>query len=165
MMQKMTVEAWREARLQEFSLQYGGVIRYRVADVLALLDEQGNAPNPLMAIIADHTKGTPSAAQARQTGAEIMTDPAKRGELRAMLNDIMVRLVVWPPLVEQGHEDGVSVDEFTIEEKMDIFTGLLGGQQRLDAASNFRPQPTGSLVAPLAGEGLRDEAEPPVEPD
>lgn len=155
------LQAWREARLQEYPLENGGNVKLRTVDMLALMNEDGNVPNPLMAIIVEHTD-TRKKKDAQQASEDVMATPEQRTMLREELNRVMIAVVAWPPLKEQGYEDGIGVDEFSTGEKMDIFIFLLGGK-RLDNAVNFRPEPPGGLVAALDGAELWDEAEPASE--
>lgn len=136
-------------------------VKYRLFDVLALIAGDNGTPNPLLNIIQGHT-------DPRQANAEKAAQKLSGEDLIALqktLNDMMIKVVIEPPLVQQGHADGIDVDEFTIEEKMLIFTDLAGGEQQLDAALNFRPLPPGGLVAPLDGAAVRDEAVESAESD
>jgi hypothetical protein len=138
-----SIQAWREARLQTYPLDFGGEIKYMPGDVLAMLGD-GEDTNPLMAIIAQHTDPNPK--KAAESAVKNIT-PEELIGISTALNAIMIKIVHWPPLIEQGHEEGVSVNELGITEKMNIFMELAGGQERLDAASGFHDLPPGGLVA------------------
>ena len=151
------VQAWRESRLQTYALEFGGEIQYKVVDVLAMLDDDGNAPNPLMAMVAGHTDPTPDSKKKKQPDKAIT--PAEMQAIRKEMDRIMIAVIVTPPLLEQGYEGGVSVAEFAMEEKQDIFTILMGGEQRLSRAEDFRAQPSEGLVVPQNGDAVRDATE------
>lgn len=150
------VQAWRESRLHTYTLEFGGEIQYRIVDVLALLDDEGNTPNPLLAIVAENTDPTPDNKKKKTPEAKIT--PETLQVLRKELDRVMCEVVVYPPLLEQGHKDGVSLSEFSQEEKQDFFTQLMGGERQLDTAEKFREKPPGGLVTAQDGETIRNEA-------
>lgn len=135
-----SLEAWRKNRTRTIQLENGTAVRVKTWDVMALLAEDG-APNPLLAAMVSRVEGQPAPAQeggVEARGRAVMRDPAALASLRAMLNGLLIKVVVAPPLVEQGHADGISVDEFGFDEKLFIFTEMLGGPERLNAALGFR---------------------------
>jgi len=135
-----SIEAWRQHRTRVIQLEGGTAVRVKTWDVLALLAEDG-APNPLLAAIVGQVEGQPNAnpeGDAEARGRAVMRDPTALAHLRTMLNGLLIKVVVAPPLVEQGHAEGVSVDEFGLDEKLFIFTEMLGGDARLNAVLKFR---------------------------
>jgi hypothetical protein len=127
----------------------GTEVKIRLMDVLSLLDGDGDTPNPLLAIVAGHTEGK------KDPGESFMKDPQAIHSLRVTLNNVMKKVVIDPPLIEAGHPDGISVDEFTIEEKMLIFQALMGGGELLGSATGFREEPRASLVTAPDGDEVR----------
>lgn len=149
-----SLAAWRERRVRVVELSDGLAVRIKVIDVLALLDGQGDAPNPLLGIAVGHTQGSE-----QEMGEALFNDPARVRALRTTLNEMLKRVVIEPPLVENGTAEGISVDDFSMEDKLAVFTALMGGAERLDAATRFREEPTSPVVAAPASEHLRTDAE------
>jgi hypothetical protein len=155
-----SIQAWRDKRTRLVDLPGGLAVKMRVFDPLILLSEgEKGIPNPLLAVVSGNTK---AAADPEAAGREIMQDPQNLARLRAMLNDMLIRFVIAPPLVEQGHKDGISVDEITLDEKMIIFNEMAGGEERLNAATRFLEEPSASLVVAPAGETVQPATEPVV---
>lgn len=145
MLDPTSLDAWRQRRTATLHLSGDVAVVYRQIDILSILDSDGNAPNPLMSIVQGHTKRS----DGDEEGGNMIANPEGVHALRTMLNDLLVRVVVSPPLTEQGNKDGVSVDDFTLEDKLTIFEALAGGAVNLDAAKRFPAQPTESVgVAP-----------------
>jgi hypothetical protein len=156
-----SIQAWRDKRTRLVDLPGGLAVKMRVFDPLILLSEgEKGIPNPLLAVVSGNTK--PQGADPEAAGRAFMQDPQNLARLRAMLNDMLIRFVIAPPLVEQGHKDGISVDEITLDEKMIIFNEMAGGEERLNAATRFLEEPSASLVVAPAGETVQPATEPVV---
>jgi hypothetical protein len=136
-----STQAWREKLTRTLDFEDGLAIKFRLINMLALIDSDGETPNPLLSIVAQHMNGKQEAI-----GKKLMEDPTALHSLRVMLKDIMVKVVVEPPLVEQGHPDGIHVDDISMEKQMAVFESLMGGTG-LAAAQSFRPQPTSPVVS------------------
>jgi len=147
-----SIEAWRARRTITVDLD-GVAVKIKKWDLLALLSGDGDVPNPLLSAVSGHM-----GASDDEVGRALMSDPEKINSLRESLNAILLKVVVAPPLVEQGHEDGVSVDEFTLEEKMIVFEALAGGAA-LRAARRFPPRPFDGVDAVADGERLPEASE------
>lgn len=133
------LQAWREQRERELNIGGGLVLRYKVADIFAVLDDNGDLLNPLLPIIQGAIKG-----QGETPETSLFSAPDALPKLRQLINAIMVRVITFPPLVEQGHDDGISVDDLTFTEKMAVFGDVMGGEQ-FDAAAMF-PQAQAASV-------------------
>jgi hypothetical protein len=133
--------AWRERLIRTVEFDDGLAIQFRLVNMLALLDSDGDAPNPLLSIVGQHMNGQ------QAIGKTMMEDPAALHSLRLMLKDVMVKVVVAPPLIEQGHEDGIHVDDIPLEKQMAVFDQLMGGAG-LASAQAFRQKQISPVVAP-----------------
>lgn len=134
--------AWRAKLTRTIEFQDGLAIEYRVIDMLVLLDDNGDAPNPLMSVMAAQLSGGKS-----QDMSTLATDPQVLSHLQTMLRGIMIKVVINPPLIEQGHTDGISVDQITLDKKMAVFEDLMGGAEALNSALSFREEQTSPVVA------------------
>lgn len=133
-----SVAAWRERRFVVLQLGEGVAVKVRKLDVLAVLGGEKGAPNPLLAAVMGGT----------QTAKEnALAQPENVAALRETLNAMLIRAVIEPPLVEQGHEEGISVDEFSLDEKLFILTELMGGADQLNAAAAFPATQAGHVGA------------------
>ena len=142
-----SVEAWRQNRTQTIHLNNGVAVRVKLFDVLALGNDGCGVGNPLLASVFEMRQQAGEDADPETVGERIMTqDPDKVENLRQALNRMLIQVVLAPPLIEQGHEQGISVDEFTFEEKSFIYGEIMGGEQ-LDAAMTFREKPAPALDA------------------
>jgi hypothetical protein len=146
-----SLQAWRERRTELVDLGGGVAVRIKKYDLLALLSAKNGVPNPLMALVAEHTGDSEQAI-----GQAVIKDPAKLDSLRTMLDEVALKVIVAPPLIENGNTEGISVNELSLDEKLTIFNALAGGE-RLTAVQTFLGQSSPSLV--LAPD------RPPVQPD
>lgn len=158
-----SVEAWKQ-RGVTIPLTGDVAVKIRMYDILALLSDDGDIPNPLLAVAQRRMKPGADEADEDEAGRALMSDPKAVDALRGALNRIMIAVVIAPPLVEQGHADGVSVDAFSLEDKMIIFNELSGGDERLDAAARFPDAQTSRVRPAPAGESLRAPAQPDAVP-
>lgn len=134
--------AWREKLIRTIEFEDGLAIKFRRINMLALLDSEGDAPNPLLSIVGQHMNG-----QQQAIGKKLMEDPTALHHLRVLLKDILVKVVIEPPLVEQEHEDGICVDDIDMEKQMAVFEALMGGGAGLKSAQAFRQQSTSPVVS------------------
>jgi hypothetical protein len=154
-----SLEAWREKRTRIIPLPGGLAIKMKVFDPLMILAAgEDGVPNPLLAVVNGNTKQD----DREEAGRALLSDPQNVNQLREMLNRMIIDFALAPPIKEQGHEDGISVDEITMDEKMTIFTEMMGGDERLSAAMRFPEEPRASLVVAPDGGEVRPEAEPPA---
>lgn len=151
-----SLEAWREKRTRLVLLPGGLAMKMKVFDPLIMLGSgEDSAPNPLLAVVNGHTKRE---GDLEEAGRSLLSDPQNVNRLREMLNDMLIRFTMAPPLVEQGHADGISVDEITMDEKMTVFSEMMGGEERLNAAMSFHEESRASLVVTSDSSEVRTEA-------
>lgn len=144
------LQEWQEATRRTMQAQVGDktlTIVYEVVDVMTLLME-GDASNPILAAMQASMMG--GGAKAVDT-----TDPVVFTKLVEAVDKAAIQSIVEPPLIEQGHEVGISVSRIPFAAKMEIFsdlTGIAGGQ--VSALQTFRsgqekslaPRPTSKTV-------------------
>ena len=135
------LKAWQQAvapREKTFTLNgVEVVVRYKVLDILELLAHD-NVDNPVLGKLI---------GSVQQGGGEgVGRDPAAIAQIAAKIKPIMVDIIIDPPLIEQGHQHGVSVSQIPPGVKLEIFMDLIGGDQ-LGAAETFRREQKKSMVA------------------
>lgn len=116
-----SLDAWNQHAAMTIILTDELAVKVRTYDVLSLL--ASGKKNPLMGI-ANKLTGVKDAEAA---GNALMDDPESVAQLTETLNKMLIEVVVSPPLKEQGHEEGISVNQFTLEWKMMVFNALIGG--------------------------------------
>lgn len=106
-----------------------GAVKMRPYDVTSLLDGDGNALNPLMQDIRGLIDGGKQPMVALRDG--FMKNLETMPVLRKMLNDLLRKVIIEPDLNE------FDVDRFTMMEKIQLFTELLGGEEAMNQARIF----------------------------
>ncbi len=134
--------AWREKLTRTINFPDGLAIEYRIVDMLVLLDDKGDAPNLLMASLSEQLF-----SGKQQDMSTMTTDPKMLSNLQTMLRNIMTKVVINPPLIEQGHADGISVDQISLDKKMAVFEDLMGGPEAVQAARSFRNEQASPVVS------------------
>ena len=147
-----SLAAWEEHATQVIQLSDKLAVKVKTLDVLDYLTGEEGRPNPLMAALQKEM-GTGSAS-----GQGVMRDPEALPALQEMLTKLMLDVVVSPPLIEQGHEHGISVKQIKLEYKFQIFTELMGGQDGITRLSTFREEPGTSMVVGPAVQAVSDNA-------
>lgn len=141
---KPILAAWKQALISEYQFEMNGqmlTIRYQSVDVMDLMASE--AGNPLMgALQGSMAQG----ADASVIGAELMKKPEDLTKVFEMLNKLLVKAIVEPPLVEQGNEDGIPLAAIPYTVKMELFSRLIGGGT-VDPLEQFRQKPPKSMVA------------------
>lgn len=127
-----SLEAWEQFGIREIQLTEQLSVRVRPMDVIAWLSRDED--NPLLATIVQSTQDGTKAAEA---GANLMSDGERMAQLSAKLDALMVEVMVSPPLLEQGSENGIPVARITFGQKMAIFFALIDEEQ-LGKLENFR---------------------------
>jgi len=125
-----SLDAWNEYGVEEVELTPQLSVKVQTYDVLAVI---GTENNPLMRIV----QNVGSVKNDAEAGVAMFKDPEAVEQLRKTLNDLMVKVVVSPPLKEAGHEQGLPVDRLTLQHKMAIFLHLLGGEEAVGRAEAF----------------------------
>lgn len=141
---KSSLEAWREHNTREIMLSEHLSVKVRHYDVLSLIAGEDGQQNPLMAIMARVTGqgGDASDAQAALSNPQTLTALAKT------LDEVMVKVVVSPPIKEAGAEDGISVKEIPFEFKMRVFEALIGSEGLPQASAFPNGQASGVVAGP-----------------
>jgi len=131
---------WK-ARTREVTLSSGMQLTIKPIDVLAKLSDTKNGGNPLLTTISKHM----GQGQALDMGNMIKDDPQALPKMVTMVRELALATVIDPPLIENGHAEGISVDEISFEEKMELF-GLLMGGDAIKQAATFRTGQGANLV-------------------
>lgn len=153
-----SLEAWEQTstRTLLYETQYGQQgVKFRIIDPLVILGEEGDAPNPLMGVVNKHIKpgevDEPESETKEQRderlGQVIMSDIESRTALSQSLNSLAIKVIIAPPLLEQGHNPGISVNSIPLHVKIDMFVAMFGGVEKLDAAATFPDRPGPSVLA------------------
>lgn len=155
MTEAISAAAYRQRIERVAELETGIVVRLRMVDPLSFLGSgEDGMPNPLLAVVARAMKGG-----AQDAGRAAMQDPQAVGDFIKRLNGLVIKALVEPPLIEQGHADGLSVDELSLDDKMAIFGALMGGGAALDAVKGFPGAASAGVEPAPDGEQLRQQAE------
>jgi len=144
--------AWKEHLTETVEVGEGLAIRIRRLNVLTLLG--GDGPNPLMGIVGQFVGAGPA-----EVGSLMLSDPTALAGLREMLRGLLIQVVIEPPLVEQGVEDGVSVDEIPLEAQLAVFGAVFGGEDLLRGAERFPAGSAAAVVAAPDGGAVRAKAQ------
>lgn len=144
-----TLEAWREFSIREIQLTEQLSVKVKPMDVIAWLSR--GEENPLLATVVQSTQQGTDGVEA---GANLMSDQERMGKLSKSLDDLMIEVMVSPPLIEQGHEHGIPVSKITFGQKMVIFKGLVDEEQ-LDQLSKFRGGQSSAVVSRSKGKTVR----------
>lgn len=150
------LEQWQK-RTRVISLKSGFEVVVRELDVLSMMNAGANgAPNPLMAIIAQHTSGKEA-----DLGKAIEGKPEALAELARMLRELCLKAVVDPPLTENGHppDESISVDTIPLEDKMEIFAEMMGGAEQVGSAEQFLQKEGASMVVAPNSKTILDSSE------
>jgi hypothetical protein len=143
-----SVAAWREQTLTTIQLTDKLAVQVRMADVLMLLGDV----NPLLQAL-QKMQG------AEGDGMKVLQEPDALNKLTASLNDLLVKVMVSPPLVEQGHdpEEAISLAHIPLDYKIEIFSALIGGGDLLEKMQSFRDGPVSGVVAGRKGAAVSPE--------
>ncbi len=140
---KPILAAWKQALISEYQFEMNEqtlTIRYQSVDVMDLMASE--AGNPLLGALQ---RAMTQGADASIIGAELMKKPEDLAKVFEMLNKLMVKAIIEPPLVEQGYEDGVPLAAIPYTVKMELFSRLIGGGA-VDPLEQFRQKPPTSMV-------------------
>ncbi len=143
------LEQWKK-RTQVVEFASGMSVEVKMLDILTSGGENG-APNPLLEIMS-------------KTGGKIdtdelaKTDPKLLADLLVTAREACIKAIIDPPIIEAGHEDGISVDEIPITEKIEILMALMGGEDDIQSAKKFLVEQGPSLVVAPDSEGLQAES-------
>jgi len=154
-----SLEAWQEQSTIIVPVGKKLGLKIRVLDVMGLMAGDGETVNPLMSIISKAANNRGNLNQ-QQLGAEIFKDEKAFGGLVKTLDDILIKVLVSPPLIEQGFEKGISVNQIPFEAKMKVFFALMGGEAPVAQLSQFRGEESGVLAPRPTSEALREEPQP-----
>ncbi len=154
-----SLEAWNQYNSEIIPLNDHLAIEVAGYDVMALLT---GGSNPLLAILQDlvekDAEGKPQLDSINE--AALLDKPEKLAALSAALDQLLIDIVISPPLKEQGNANGYPLVRIPFNYKMKVFEYVSGGEQALTAAERFHPAETTSLVIASTGIGIRSEAEP-----
>ncbi len=154
-----SLEAWNEFNSEIIQVSDRLAIEVAGYDVMALLT---GGRNPILAIIQDmverDAEGKPQLDKINE--AAMLDRPEKLAELSQALDQLLIDIVINPPLKEQGHDNGYSLKKIPFNYKMKVFEHISGGEQALTATQRFHTPETASLVIAPASAGLRPETEP-----
>jgi hypothetical protein len=139
-----SVLAWQTYSTREIKLDEQLSVKVRSYDILTLLAGENGKGNPLMSVIV---QAMGSGADQQSIGKSLMQKPEMISSISKMLNETMVAVVVEPPLIESGSENGISVNEIPFDFKLKIFFELVGGQERLNMAAGFHEIEGSGVVA------------------
>lgn len=154
-----SLEAWLENAVIVVPVSKKLALKIQVLDVMALMSGDGETVNPLMAIVSK-AAGTQGRASQVQLGAEIFRDEKALGALSKTLNDMLVKVVVSPPLIEQGFEKGISVNQIPFDAKMKVFFTLMGGEEKVGQLQQFRPEQSPTVAPRPTSETVWQDAQP-----
>lgn len=133
-----SAEAWQEHNTLTVMFTEDLGFKVRHIDIASwLADQKGN---PLMATLQKSMKegGKP---------LDVIGENENAIEgISSIIDQLLIAVVIEPPLVEQGHEDGLSLKNVMISYKMEVFQQLTGGQQYAQM-NQFRGGQAGNVVA------------------
>lgn len=139
MSNKASAAAWKQALVAEYEFEMNGqtlAIQYQSVDVLEVI--ASDAGNPLLGALQASMNGQGSNPLA-------VSKPEDMAAIAGMLNKLLVKAIVEPKLIEQGHEEGVSVANIPFSVKLELFSRLIGGGV-IDQLEQFRQKPPQSMV-------------------
>lgn len=116
--------AWHTHSTLTIALNEKLAVTVRRLDVIGYLT-QDDPPNPLLAVVA------------RRSENPLSQDPAALAAIHRTLDTLLLRVMLAPPLLEQGHPDGISLSSIPFAYKFAIFSALLGGEAALAQAAGF----------------------------
>lgn len=150
-----SLEAWNEHTTEIIQLTEHLAVEIQSVDFLALLTA-GDGTNPLLALMQEMVDRDEKGITQDEDGmklemAQIMKDPDKLRRLVEGLDRMLTQIVINPPLLEQGHENGVPLIRLKSEWKFKIFDQISGGSAQLEAAQRFLEKEGGSLVVAQPG--------------
>ena len=148
-----SLEAWQEFGIQEIQLTEQLSVKVYPIDVVAKLS-RGDDDNPLLSIVAAAVQGS----SGDEVGPKLMEDPKTLAALSEKIDEILIEVMVSPPLIEQGDDEGISIGRIPFEHKMTIFNHLMGGSQ-LDQLEKFRGGQSSPVVNTQKGKRIREDAE------
>ncbi len=121
----------------------GGEVVLRPYDITALLDEGGNVLNPLLGKVKTLIEGGEKPMQAISKG--FLSQFEQLPEMRKMLNGVLKKVILEPDMSQ------FDVDNFTLFEKIEIFTHLIGGAEGVKQAEKFHweQSPVMATVPPV----------------
>ncbi|RMH11463.1 MAG: hypothetical protein D6698_16315 [Gammaproteobacteria bacterium] len=99
----------------------------KTQDILAMM----SVKNPLLASIR-------AMMGDGDTMQNVLQNPKTFAEFTNALNELLCDVIIAPPLIENGAEDGVSINQLTMDWKLKIFYALVGGKGTLEQAETFR---------------------------
>jgi hypothetical protein len=153
-----SIDAWNEFNSEVIQVSERLAIEVAGYDVMALLT---GGRNPILAIIQDMVErdeqGKPQLGKMDESA--LIDQPEKLEALSKALDQLLVDIVINPPLKEQGHENGYSLVRIPFNYKMKVFEHISGGDQALTAAERFHQAETASLVVAQPSAGLRATSE------
>lgn len=144
-MDRSSLDAWRQHNTRDIPVSEHLSMRVRHYDVLALIAGDDGADNPLLNVIA-RAAGVGSSEQPGQ----LMNSPETLKALATTLNNLLIKVVISPQLLEQGHKDGISVTEIPFEYKMRVFEAMIDAEG-LPRAAEFPYGSGGGVVAGPTG--------------
>lgn len=132
----------------------------RPYDVTVLLDDEGGMLNPLLdkvaGLIGENVKagdGKVSLADGNLMEGLLSLIP-KLPALRNRINDLLKKVLVEPDPAT------FDIDNFTLQEKIRLFTYIIGGEGALGRAEAFLERQSADMATVPAGETVRTEAQP-----
>ncbi len=139
-----SLESWQEHNTVTVMFSDNLGFKMRHIDVASWLTAQKD--NPLMATLQTSMKQGNNPEKAMK---DVLTDDKDAlGNLANMLNDLLIEVVIEPPLAEQGNDpaESISLMSVLLEHKMLAFSALSGGDQ-FAQMSQFRSGQASNVVA------------------
>jgi len=131
-------QRWLERSLRTVDFGGGYQVTIRIKNELALMFNDDGLPNPLTSVIMDHMGEHQLDKDPQELNmGSLLGDVTKTAALRNGLRDLLIEVIVDPPLLEQGNPDGVPVDTFRLDEQMRIFEEIFGGKDQLAKVEGF----------------------------
>lgn len=163
-----SLEAWQEATTQVATFEVHGKpvgVKYRTLDVSEfLLASEDGVGNPILAELQKALQIDSKALDQNQFKVDVQAllsavfSDGVLPELKKRLDRYLIEAVVAPPLVEQGHKDGLPVRMIPTQVKLEIFFAQFGGWERVQALATFQQGQAASMVARPTGKKVRDDA-------
>ena len=145
----MDLQQWRERGRTE-TLPSGLKVRYVEVSLLDLAID-GDIPAPLVGLVDQMISGDE---------VEVEIDDFAR--LAPMINGLIKRAVVDPPVADEPDDDHLGVEELPATDRLYLFRVLNEGAQALEPFREGDEQP---LADTQSGDGLRDAPQPDNGPD
>jgi hypothetical protein len=149
-----SLEAWQAQSISTIDLGNGLAFRVRQLDVMELLMGEDQLGNPYINTLQQYMGGDTDTS-----GANLMQDQKALKAVQGLLDHIMVKAIVEPPLAEQGHENGIALASIKLEHKFEVLSGLMGGEDLVDKIQNFRQEPGAGVLAGPPIQEIREVAE------